>query len=281
MAAFLNIWNVTFLGTWRWKEAKLYTKDSCLCSREHPEHRSLTNRSIVWHPLQFLHNINVQQLKGQQILQGKHTELPWANSESESHLHLAAQIPLMYTQHFVPQHNLRGSFPPTYFYIIEYGAQIRAARDKAKNTLVRARERLNADSFLRILICPTHSFHIVTVPNTSLRKQLCYIKCNILFLKIERPFLELRSFILTDVCLSRHQTQGGLLYIYLNFSTLPVQWGDQQMGYKILSHLADFWSLKEQLAEVFQPALQFHLSVEHLFLSPGKHPAKTKKPEAP
>lgn len=47
------------------------TKDSCLCLREHREYGSLTNRSVVWHSLQFLHNINVQQLKGQQILQEK------------------------------------------------------------------------------------------------------------------------------------------------------------------------------------------------------------------
>lgn len=46
-------------------------QDSCLCLREHTEYRSLTNRSIVWHSLQFLHNINVQQLKGEQILQEK------------------------------------------------------------------------------------------------------------------------------------------------------------------------------------------------------------------
>lgn len=91
-------------------------------------------------------------------------------------------------------------------YITEYGAQIRAARDKAKNSLVKDREKLNADFFLWILICPTHTFHKMTVPNTSLRKQLCYIKCNVLFLKIEWPVLELRSFILTDVCLPRYQT---------------------------------------------------------------------------
>lgn len=48
------------------------------------------------------------------------------------------------------------------------------------------------------------------------------------------------------------------------------------MGYKILSHLADFSSLKEQLAEIFQPALHLHLSVEHLFLSLRKHPAKQR-----
>lgn len=219
------------------------TKDRCLCSREHTEYRSLTNRSIVWHSFQFLHNINVQQLKGQQILQEKtHMSKLWNWIISVLGSTDPTDVQITLGSSTQPQGAV---FPQHIFTPLNMLHKMKAARGKAKNSLVRARERLNADSFWRILICPTYTFHIMTVPNTSLRKQFCYVKCNILFLKIEWPFFELRRFILTNVYLPRHQTQGDFLYIYLNFSTLPVQWGDRQMGYKILSHLADFSSLKE------------------------------------
>lgn len=118
------------------------TKDSCLCSREHREYGSLTNRSIVWHSLQFLHNINVQQLKGQQILQ---EETP--HSFHEQTLKLNHICPWQHRSHWCTNNTLflnttsEGSFPTTYIYVIEYGAQIRAVRDKAKNPVVRGQRK--------------------------------------------------------------------------------------------------------------------------------------------
>lgn len=64
----------------------------------------------MWHSLQFLHNINVQQLKGQQILQKKTPQFSSANAEMESY----AAIPSIRSQDLtnnstllVTQHELR------------------------------------------------------------------------------------------------------------------------------------------------------------------------------
>lgn len=77
----------------------------------------------------------------------------------------------------------RAVFPQHIFTSLSMVHKSGQQETKPRTLLLGARERLNADSFLRILICLAHTFHIMTVPDTSLRKQLCYLKCNTLFLK--------------------------------------------------------------------------------------------------
>lgn len=73
-------------------------------------------------------------------------------------------------------------FPITYIHVTDYGTQIRAARGKVKYSLFRGQRITQpCDSSLRILVCPAH---IVTVPDTNSIKYFCYMKLNILFLKI-------------------------------------------------------------------------------------------------